>query len=175
MGSSPDDVGNTDHETSFPATVVGIAALYLTIVRFLRYRNYDHISQLPRPKTEADAHLFLNLSQGMDFPFLVRKSLEFGLFKLYSIPSISKLLVATKQLTEHMSRRYDDTDLIMCHMTEDPLYSPLAQLAVRRLNEFHGKYVIPNEDYLYVLSVFRLHCRTRLVDRALWFSAPPPQ
>jgi hypothetical protein len=161
MGSSPDDVGNTDHETSFPATVVGIAALYLTIVRFLRYRNYDHISQLPRPKTEADAHLILNLSQGMDFPFLVRKSLEFGLFKTYSIPSISKLLVATKQLTEHTSRRYDDTDLIMCHMTEDPLYSPLAQLAVRRLNELHGKYVIPNEDYLYVLSVF-------IVEPARW-------
>ena len=175
MGSSPDDVGNTDHETSFPATVVGIAALYLVIVRFLRYCNYDHISQLPRHKTEADAHLILNLSQGMDFPFLVRKSLEFGLFKTYSIPSISKLLVATKQLTEHTSRRYNDTDLIMCHMTEDPLYSPLAQLAVCRLNELHGKCVIPYEDYLYVLSVFRLHCQTRSVDRTLRFSAPPLQ
>jgi hypothetical protein len=146
MGSSPDDVVNTDHEKSFPATVVGIAALYLTIGRFLQYHNYDRISQLPRPKTEADAHLTLNLSQGMDFPFLIRKSLAFSLFKTYSIPSISKLPVATKQLTEHTSRRYDDTDLIMCHMTEDPLYSPLVQLAVCRLNELHGKYVIPNED-----------------------------
>ncbi|KAL3810877.1 hypothetical protein ACHAXA_003399 [Cyclostephanos tholiformis] len=154
--------GNSNHiETSMAAALVGIAVLYLTIVRFLRYRNYDHISRLPRPKTEAEAHLIFNLSQQMDFPFLSRKSLEFGLFKTYAIPSISKLLVATKQLTENTSRRYDDTDLIMCHMNEDPIDSPLAQLALRRLNEIHGNYVISNEDYLYVLSVF-------IVEPARW-------
>ncbi|KAL3800112.1 hypothetical protein ACHAW5_002793 [Stephanodiscus triporus] len=163
LGFPPNDIiGNSDRTgTSVAATLVGIAVLYLTIVRVLRYRNYDRISRLPQPKTEAEAHLIRNLSQGMDFPFLVRKGLEFGLFKSYSIPSISKLLVATKQLTEHTSRRYDDTDLIICHMIEDPLDSPLAQLAVRRLNELHGKYAISNEDYLYVLTLF-------IVEPARW-------
>jgi hypothetical protein len=91
------------------ALVVG----YLTLVQLLRYRNCIRIALLPPPKTDAEATLIISLSQQTDFPFLVRKALEFGLFKSYSIPSISKLLVATTQLTEHTSRRYDDTDIIL--------------------------------------------------------------
>ena len=92
-----------------PAFVVG----YLTLVQLLRYRNFDRIALLPPPKSDVDATLIISTSQQTDFPFLVRKALEFGLFKSYSIPSISKLLVATTQLTEHTSRRYDDTDIIL--------------------------------------------------------------
>jgi hypothetical protein len=91
------------------AFVVG----YLTLVQLLRYRNCNFIALLPPPKSDADATFIISLSQQTDFPFLVRKALEFGLFKSYSIPSISKLLVATTQLTEHTSRRYDDTDIIL--------------------------------------------------------------
>ena len=39
-------------------------------------------------------------------------------------------------------------------MVEDQLESPLAQLALHRLNEIHGKYTISNEDFLYVLTIF---------------------
>ena len=39
-------------------------------------------------------------------------------------------------------------------MVEDQLKSPLAQLALHRLNEIHGKYTISNEDFLYVLTIF---------------------
>lgn len=51
-------------------------------------------------------------------------------------------------------RRYDDTDLLVREFIEQPPNTWRAQLAIKRLNALHGKYVISNDDYLYVLSIF---------------------
>ena len=43
---------------------------------------------------------------------------------------------------------------LLLSMVEDKLNTPLAQLALHRLNEIHGKYKITNEDFLYILTIF---------------------
>ena len=48
-----------------------------------------------------------------EFPFLWRKALELALFRTYSIPSISRLLVATREFELRCGNQYEDTDLIM--------------------------------------------------------------
>lgn len=56
-----------------------------------------------------------------EFPFLWREALELALFRTYSVPSISRLLVATREFELRCGKRYEDTDLIM----EEILFCPL--------------------------------------------------
>lgn len=104
-----------------------------------------------------------------DFPFLNTKSLEFGLYRTYAIPRISKLLVHTGNLAQMttVGRRYDDTDFVIREIVERGGFTPdqikkangdsellRAKRAIERLNSLHGRWNIPNDDFLYVLSVF---------------------
>ena len=41
----------------------------------------------------------------LEFPFMVKTSLEFALFRTYGIPSISKLLRKTKQFKDCVGKR----------------------------------------------------------------------
>lgn len=140
---------------SIVAAVASSACGYLGLIYLLRRRLDAYRESLPWPTDANTAHLNCFQMYYMEFPTLSIKALEFGLFKTYAIPSISKLLVATGELTDRCARRYDDTDLIMRTMTENSSDSVPAQLAIRRLNALHSKYPqITNEDYVYVLCIF---------------------
>jgi hypothetical protein len=97
----------------------------------------------------------------LEFPFLNTKSLEFGLFKTYSIPSISSILLKTHEMERNMNKRYDDTDLLIREFTEHDPSHLRSQLAIQRLNFLHSHYPISNSDYLYTLTVF-------MVEPILW-------
>jgi hypothetical protein len=104
----------------------------------------------------------------LEFPFTAQKSLEFGLFRTYGIPTISKLLCSTKELTHEVGRRYDDTELLLREVYENDVDEvERAMRAVRRMNFIHSKYKISNGDYLYTLSVFVCE-PIRWIDRFEW-------
>lgn len=127
---------------------------YALFVQIKRWKIWYELENATEPTDVRSAFsIFVNFGQ-IEFPLLSTKALEFGLFKTYAIPSISKILVKTKQLTEEYSRRYDDTDLIIREFTENEPNSNRHILAIMRLNFLHDRYKISNEDYLYVLSVF---------------------
>ena len=73
-----------------------------------RYEIRDRIQQLD-PKTDCQQILFFTGT--FEFPWLVRKSLEFALFRSFGAPSISKILDRTGQFRDHGQRRFDDTAL----------------------------------------------------------------
>ena len=88
-----------------------------------------------------------------------QKSLEFGLFKTYGIPSISKILVKSRQLLDkdQIAKRYEDTDLLIREMTNtvlDHRKEGRSEVALGRINYIHSLYPITNQDMLYTLSVF---------------------
>lgn len=143
-----------------------IASLsYLLYVRCLRYRRYTRLEGVVCESLDLNtAHSIYREFSGLEFPFLMTKALEFGLFKTYAIPSISSLLVRTRELVDNVSRRYDDTDLIVRECTERPPGSFRADLSIQRLNFLHGQYPsITNEEYIYVLCVF-------IVEPVRWIS-----
>lgn len=96
-----------------------------------------------------------------------------ALFKTYTIPTISKILVSTGEFASNCSRRAEDTGLILNEIIDthariqnqlmtDP-NTPNKDIreqwerpkeAMTRLNEIHGHYRILNEDYIYTLSLF---------------------
>lgn len=132
------------------AAVIG----YSAVIYLLRKQHDEFLDVTPYPRTAADCHQFTSRYIYGDFNFIAVKSLEFGLFKTYAIPSISKVLYSTRELVDRCGRRYDDTDLIIREFLEHEPAAPRAKAAIDRMNFIHSQYKIPNEDYLYVLSVF---------------------
>lgn len=97
------------------------------------------------------------------------------MFKPFATPSVSKLLVSTREFMDRCPRRAEDTELILsemldaypriqnerrlnAHISEKDICKQYErrETSIKRLNELHGKYSISNEDYLYTLVLFVL-------------------
>lgn len=166
--------------SSHPSVKYGALLLaYMGLVRHLRYRRINALLRkypdptLPLRNFTVAREVFGTISD-LEFPYLKVVSLEFALFKTYAIPSISKILAATKQFASNCLRRTDDTVLILLEMNEG--YSRNVRrtmveggkvdeeevlnderrkdIATERLNFLHGHYNIKQEDYLYTLALF---------------------
>ena len=88
----------------------------------------------------------------LEFPWDMNQSLGLALYRTYAVPSIGGLLARTGEFTERTQKRYDDTGLILTAIGENGLDSPEGRAAIRRMNQMHGRYGIPNDDMRYVLS-----------------------
>ncbi|KAJ7202386.1 hypothetical protein GGX14DRAFT_654377 [Mycena pura] len=141
----------------------------------LRWRRYNAIHKKYAEKFEAktltpeEAQEVMQLAVLYDMPMLSEYSLAFALFKTYAIPTISRLLLATKQLSseELVSRRYSDTQILIatwmaCPLagrpvgaeSNAPVNDPRTSIALARTNWLHSKFNISNDDYLYTLGLF---------------------
>jgi len=104
------------------------------------------------PVTEHEE--IYRISAGLEFPWDYTRSLELALFRTYCVPSISSLLAATGEFRDRPQKRYDDTALLMAELAAHGYDSPRGKEALRVINRAHGRYVIANDDLLYVLSTF---------------------
>ncbi|KAF9100859.1 hypothetical protein BGX29_006206 [Mortierella sp. GBA35] len=167
---------------------------YMGLVRHLRYRRINALLRkypdptLPLRNLAVAKEVAATVGE-FDFPYLNVVSLEFALFKTYAIPSISKILVATKQFSSNCLRRTDDTVLMLlemneCHarnvrrtmleggkVDENELLNDerRREIATERLNFLHGHYNIKQGDYLYTLALFIMEPAT-FVDKFEWRS-----
>lgn len=112
------------------------------------------LEQIQSLDPESDHQRIVYLSTCFDFPFDTTRSLEFALYRTYCVPSISALLDRTGEFTQRPQKRYDDTDIIVSELMEHGYESERGRAALRRMNQIHGRFAIPNEDFLYVLSTF---------------------
>ncbi|KAI9281618.1 hypothetical protein BY458DRAFT_499131 [Sporodiniella umbellata] len=154
--------------------------LYLLYVQYRRYENIcSLIKKYPDPEvilqnSDIAMEIYGKIFR-VEFPTFARASLEFALFKTFAAPSISKLLVATREFREHAPRRIEDTELILSELidiysriqnelvhgrtvTEEGIALQYArrEASFQRLNELHGKYHISNDDYLFTLYLFAI-------------------
>lgn len=89
-----------------------------------------------------------------EFPWDMNQALSFALFRTYAVPGIGALLDATGEFTERVQKRYDDTALLLEEPAEKGFDHPDARAAIRRINQMHRAYDIPDHEMLYVLSTF---------------------
>lgn len=89
-----------------------------------------------------------------EFPWDMNQALSFALFRTYAVPGIGRLLDATGEFTERVQKRYDDTALLLEAPAEKGFEDPEARAAIRRINQMHRAYDIPDHEMLYVLSTF---------------------
>ncbi|KAI4843621.1 hypothetical protein E4T44_06646 [Aureobasidium sp. EXF-8845] len=147
-----------------PEVLGTLGATYLFTVAYLRnQRKKQKYLQYIKPLsaiTLAEAQEIQLYIFELEFPFLAQKALEFALFRTYGIPSISSLLMATKQLStaKHASKRMTDTSVLMLEVIKNPPGSQRSVEALARTNFLHSLYgsKISNDDLLYTLSLFLL-------------------
>ncbi|KAH0278767.1 hypothetical protein KCU91_g2218, partial [Aureobasidium melanogenum] len=152
------------------------AGCYLLTVAYLRnYRKHQKQQQY-NPKSLSNITLLEAQEIQLyvfdrEFPFLAQKALEFALFRTYGIPSISSLLMQTKQLStkQHASKRMTDTSILMLEIIINPPASKRSTEALARTNFLHSLYgaKISNDDLLYTLSLFLLE-PIRWIERYEW-------
>ncbi|WP_395695619.1 oxygenase MpaB family protein [Nocardioides sp.] len=89
-----------------------------------------------------------------EFPWDMNQALGFALFRTYAVPSIGRLLDATGEFTDRTQKRYDDTALLLEPPNRLGFDEPEARAAIRRINQMHRAYDIPDHEFRYVLSTF---------------------
>jgi len=117
-------------------------------------RRFDILHRIQQLDPKADCQEIVYLVGAYEYPWLLRKSLEFALFRTYAVPHTSRILRATGQFQKHGQKRYDDTTLMLATISEQGYDSAYGKQAIARMNDLHGRYNIRNEDMLYVLSTF---------------------
>lgn len=91
---------------------------------------------------------------GHEFPWDMNQALGFALFRTYAVPGIGRLLDETGEFTKRPQKRYDDTALLLEPPNRLGFEDPEARAAIRRINQMHRAYDIPNHEFRYVLSTF---------------------
>ena len=105
---------------------------------------------------ERDAQRVARLSAGVDFPWDTRRAYELALLKTFAVPSSSRLLAATGELTERTAKRHDDTVAVIATLGLHGYDAPEGRAALRAMNRAHRGHAIPMEEYRYTLSLFVL-------------------
>jgi hypothetical protein len=116
-----------------------------------RFAIRDYIATLD---PQRDCQEIAYLLTSYEFPWDTTRSLEFALFRVFGVAKGTPLLAQTGEFVQRTQKRYDDTVLILSEMLENGFDSPRGQAALVRMNKQHGRFQIPNDEYLYTLSTF---------------------
>jgi hypothetical protein len=129
--------------------------------------RYDITRRIANLDPERDHVLIVHYLVGWEFPWDYIRALEMALYRTFCVPSTSAILVQSGEFESRPQRRYDDTSLLMAEIMEWGYDSDRGRESLKRINRFHRRYEIANEDFLYVLSTFHLE-PIRWIDRFGW-------
>ena len=110
------------------------------------------LSEIERLDPIRDHARIVYLDTCFEFPFDVTRALELAFFRTFAVPRIAERLGSTGEFVARPLKRYDDTDLLISTFVEQGYDSEAGRAAIRRMNQIHGRFDIPNEDFVYVLS-----------------------
>jgi len=116
--------------------------------------KHSRLVEIPSLDPERDAARIAYLIACYEFPWDTTRSLEIALFRTFCDPDISALLDRTGEFRLRAQQRYDDTDLLVSELLENGYDSERGRRALRRINQQHGRFVVANDAFLYVLSTF---------------------
>ncbi|MFB7918831.1 oxygenase MpaB family protein [Streptomyces sp. NPDC056061] len=129
--------------------------------------RYSRLHEIRRMDPVRDCAEILRLISQYEFPWDYRQGVGVAFLRDYGVPRISVLLDRTQEFERSGQKRYDDTVLLGYEMVADGFDSERGRAAARHLNRIHGKYRIPNEDFLYVLATTVVGPK-RWIDRFGW-------
>ena len=129
-----------------------------------RYANLRRIEKLD---PEVDYDEIYRLVAWYEFPWEVVQGTSIAFMRDYGVPSIADLLDRTGRFRKDGQKRYDDTVLIGYEYAVDGIDSDRARATIRKLNQIHGHYGIPNHEFRYVLAT-TLVGPVRFIQRYGW-------
>lgn len=89
-----------------------------------------------------------------EFPMEFLLAAEIAQLRSFTFPRGTGLLHATGEFETHCLKRLDDTRAILYELGRHTFYSPQAEAMAAHLNQIHGFYKIPNDEFLHTLSTF---------------------
>lgn len=101
-----------------------------------------------------DCQRIAHLLSAYEFAWDFQRALELALFYTYGSASVSRLLDGTGEFRQNGQKRYDDTRLLMSNIIDSGWDGDFGRRALARMNQSHGHYRIPNDDFLFVLWTF---------------------
>ncbi|MFI1566802.1 oxygenase MpaB family protein [Streptomyces sp. NPDC020490] len=136
--------------------------------------RYSRLRRIQRLDPHKDyEQIFWWLTQ-YEFPWDYLQGVSVAFLRDYGVPRISQLLDHTQEFERAGQKRYDDTVLIAYEMVREGMDSEHGRATARHLNRIHGRYRIPNEDYLYVLATTVVGPK-RWIDRYGWRALSPQE
>ncbi|MFG1940337.1 oxygenase MpaB family protein [Micromonospora tulbaghiae] len=130
-------------------------------------KRYANLARIRTLDPERDWLEIYQTMLRLEFPWDMKLGLNLAFNRSFSIPAIAAVHTATGELTERTQKRIDDTGLLMYEMVLNGFDQPRGREALRRVNQIHRPYDIPNEDYLYVLGCLVV-IPTRWLGRYGW-------
>ncbi|NUS78311.1 MAG: DUF2236 domain-containing protein [Streptomyces sp.] len=136
--------------------------------------RYSRLRRIERLDPQQDyEQIFWWLTQ-YEFPWDYLQGLSVAFLRDYGVPRISQLLDRTQEFERAGQKRYDDTVLMAYELVREGTHSEHGRATARHLNRIHGRYRIPNEDYLYVLATTVVGPK-RWIDRYGWRALSPQE
>ncbi|MBT2507941.1 DUF2236 domain-containing protein [Streptomyces sp. ISL-98] len=129
--------------------------------------RYSRLREIRRMDPARDFERIHRLISQYEFPWDYAQGVSIAFLRDYGVPRISRLLDRTQEFERAGQKRYDDTVLFGFEMAQEGFDSERGRAAARHLNRIHGKYRIPNEDFLYVLATTVVGPK-RWIDRFGW-------
>ncbi|MCW2844477.1 MAG: hypothetical protein JWN22_2393 [Nocardioides sp.] len=114
--------------------------------------RYDVLREIQSLDPDTDTDRIVWLTSRHEFPWDYTQGTGIAFLRDYGVPSIARLLDRTRQFEDHGVKRYDDTLLFAEEASVEGIDSPRGHAGVRRLNQIHGHYDIPNDEFQYVLA-----------------------
>jgi hypothetical protein len=119
-------------------------------------RHQDILNEIKKLDPVKDHQRIAFLTTNCEFPWDTTRSLELALFRTFAIAKGTRVLAGTGEFTQRPQKRYDDTVLILAEILDNGYESERGRAALRRMNQLHSQFNIPNDEFLYVLSTFVL-------------------
>ncbi|CAL9588394.1 hypothetical protein SUDANB145_05174 [Streptomyces sp. enrichment culture] len=129
--------------------------------------RYSRLRRIQQLDPQRDFERIYRWITRYEFPRDYLHGTSVAFLRDYGVPRISRLLDRTQEFERAGQKRYDDTVLIAYEMVREGLDSEHGRAAAGRLNRIHGRYRIPNEDFLYVLATTVVGPK-RWIDRFGW-------
>ncbi|GGT67499.1 hypothetical protein GCM10010243_53090 [Streptomyces matensis] len=129
--------------------------------------RYGRLARMRQMDPQRDFEQIYRWITQYEFPRDYLHGTSVAFLRDYGVPRISRLLDRTQEFERAGQKRYDDTVLIAYEMVRDGMDSEHGRAAARHLNRIHGRYRIPNEDFLYVLATTVVGPK-RWIDRFGW-------
>ncbi|MGZ8744802.1 MAG: oxygenase MpaB family protein [Nocardioides sp.] len=114
--------------------------------------RFDNLREIRSLDPDTDTDRIVWLTSRHEFPWDYTQGTGIAFLRDYGVPSIARLLDQTRQFEDDGIKRYDDTLLFAEETSVEGIDSPRARAGVRRLNQIHGQYAIPNDEFQYVLA-----------------------
>lgn len=116
--------------------------------------RFEVLREIESLEPKRDNERIAFLSAAFEFPWDTQRAYELALLRTFAVPKSAQLLVETREFVTRTQKRYDDTTIIISTIGLHGYSSGKGRAAIRRMNQIHSRYAIPNDEFIYVLSTF---------------------